>query len=372
MKALILSCNTGQGHNTASLAIMEELRARGIECEMQDALAFASKFVSDTVCNIYNKAAVHIPRVLGAGIASAKVTDRMFKKHSPCYVANMPYASKLGRYIEENGFDTVIMPHVFPSEALTRLERRMSRELSVKTCFVATDYSYPPFLSETELDTYFIPHEDLRARFEEAGVPREKIVVSGIPVAADFHAPMTKTEAREALGLPMDKKILLVMTGSMGYGNTEELTARILEKIPENTLVYVMGGNNEKMKTAIRAAHADDKRLTVLDFTSRVSLYLAASDLLLTKPGGLSSTEAAVRGIPLLHTKPIPGWEEDNIAFFREHGLSDYGENAEALVTKVLFLLANPHRCEEMVENQKKHVNPFAARDIVDYLLMSK
>lgn len=369
MKALILSCNTGQGHNTASRAIVEELKARGIACEMQDALAFASQFVSDTVCGIYNKAAIHIPKVLGAGISTAKITHKVFKKNSPCYVANLPYAPKLRRYIEENGFDTVIMPHVFPSEALTHITRHMSSELGLKTCFVATDYSYPPFLSETELDTYFIPHEDLRASFEAAGVPREKTAVSGIPVAADFHAPLSKTEARERLGLPQNEKILLVMTGSMGYGNTEELTDKLLERIPENTLVYVMGGNNEKMKAAIRAAHGGDGRLVVLDFTREVSLYLAAADLLFSKPGGLSSTEAAVRGIPLLHTKPIPGWEEDNIRFFREHGMSDFGENAEALVTKALFLLANPHRCEEMVENQRKNINPFAARDIVDYLL---
>jgi processive 1,2-diacylglycerol beta-glucosyltransferase len=123
------------------------------------------------------------------------------------------------------------------------------------------------------------------------------------------------------------------------------------------------------MKAAIRAAHAGDERLTVLDFTDKVSLYLAASDLLFTKPGGLSSTEAAVRGIPTLHTKPIPGWEQENIEFFRKHGMSDFGDNTEALVTKALFLLANPHRGEEMVENQRKNINPFAAKDIVDFLL---
>ena len=76
MKALILSCNTGQGHNTAARAILEELTARGIECEMHDALAFASRFVSDTVCSIYNKASLRIPHVLGVGIKGAKLTDK--------------------------------------------------------------------------------------------------------------------------------------------------------------------------------------------------------------------------------------------------------------------------------------------------------
>lgn len=369
MKALILSCNTGQGHNTAARAIMEELTARGVACEMQDALAFASRFVSDTVCGIYNKITLHIPRVLGAGISTAKLTDRIFKKNSPCYVANLPYANKVYRYIKKGGFDTIIMPHVFPSEALTWVVRRLPSTNDLRTCFISTDYAYPPFLSETELDTYFIPHEDLRETFVEAGVPAEKLVVSGIPVSASFREPPSRDEAREALGLPKDKRILLVMTGSMGYGNTEELTTRLLEQLPENTLVYVMGGNNEKMKARIRLAHADDERLTVLDFTDKVPLYLAACDLLFTKPGGLSSTEAAASGIPLLHTKPIPGWEQENIQFFNTHGMSDFGENAEALVTKALFLLANPHRGEEMVENQRKNINVLAAKTIVDYLL---
>ena len=368
-KVLILSCNTGQGHNTASRAILEELTARGIECEMRDTLAFASRFVSKTVCGIYNKAAVRIPKALGAGISAAKMTDKMFKKRSPCYVANIPYAAKLRRYIEENGFDTVIMPHVFPSEAVTRSRRHVPRAHLVHASFVGTDYTYPPFLKDTDLDAYFIPHEELRSLFVEAGIPNEKIVVTGIPVAAAFHAPITKAEAREVLGLPMDKKLFLVMTGSMGYGDTEILTKTLLRRLPEKSHVIVMGGNNEKMKAAIRAAHEGDERLTVLDFTDKVSWYLAACDLLFTKPGGLSSTEAAVRGIPMLHTKPIPGWEQDNIAFFRAHGMADCGEDADALVTKALFLLANPHRCEEMVENQRKHMNPTAAKAIVDYLL---
>ena len=364
MKALILSCNTGQGHNTAGRAILEELNGRGIECEMRDALAFASKFV----CSIYNGASIRIPRVLGAGISGAKVTSNLFKKNSPCYVANISYASKMYRYIEENGFDTVIMPHVFPSEAMTRIERRLSRELNIKTCFVATDYAYPPFLSDTELDLYFIPHEDLRERFEKAGIPKGRIVVSGIPVASTFGEPMERARAREILGLPREGNILIVMTGSMGYGNAEELTDKLLEKISDDTYIYVMGGRNEKMKQNIRAAHADDSRVCVLDYTDKVSLYLAAGNLLFTKPGGLSSTEAAVRGIPTIHTKPIPGWEQENIRFFYEHGLSEYGEDAEALATKALYLLANPHKCEDMVRAQRANISPCAAKTIIDTL----
>ncbi len=370
MKVLILSCNTGQGHNTAGRAIEAELKARGIESELRDALAFDSVFVSKAVSQIHAKAAIHVPKLYGVGVKTAKVMDHMSKKRSACYLANISYAKKLYRYIMENGYDTVLIPHVFPSETMTRLRRHAAPGIErVRTYFVATDYTYPPFLQETRLDTYFIPHEELRAVFEKAGVPREKTVVSGIPVAAQFSEHMTKSEARKKLGLPKDKKLVLVMTGSMGYGDTEELTEALLRELPEDTLVFVFGGNNRKLKENLKMRFSLDERLTVLDFTKEVGLYMAAGDILFTKPGGLSTTEAAVRGIPILHTKPIPGWEEDNIRFFRERGMSDHGESAEALVTKALFLLGNPHRCEQMVEKQRRTISRTAARDIVDRLV---
>lgn len=369
MKVLILSCNTGQGHNTAGRAVETELLSRGIECELRDALAFDSVFVSKAVSQIHAKAAVHVPKLYGVGVKTAKLMDQLTEKHSACYVANISYAKKLYRYIIDNGYDTVLIPHVFPSEAMTRLRRHGAPGIeNIRTYFVATDYSYPPFLHETELDTYFIPHEELRCEFEQAGVPHDKIEVSGIPVDARFSSPMSKKEARETLSLPQNQKLLLVMTGSMGYGDTEALTDRLLCALPEDTMVLVMGGNNKKLKERLRMSHALDERLRVLDFTKEVALYMAASDILFTKPGGLSSTEAAVRGIPFLHTKPIPGWEEDNIRFFTERGMSDYGETPESLVTKALFLLGNPHRCEEMVENQKKIIAKDAAKRIVDRL----
>ena len=93
-----------------------------------------------------------------------------------------------------------------------------------------------------------------------------------------------------------------------------------------------------------------------------------AADVLFTKPGGLSSTEAAVKRIPIIHTTPIPGWEEDNIEFFRKHGLSLSGSSAEDLVTHALWLLGNPWAREEMMSHQEQVINRFAARDILTYI----
>lgn len=370
MKALILSCNTGQGHNSAGQAIIAELTARGIECEMLDALAFSSEFASDVVSKIHSKCAVHAPKIYAMGYKAAEKMDESPVKPSPCYIANATYAGDIYKYIIENGYDTVIMPHVFPSEALTRIKKKHAPK--IRTFFIATDYAYPLFLKDTDVDGYFIPHQDLTSEFSENGIECEKLIPTGIPVSDKFLVKTEKDEARRRLGLPMEGKILLVMTGSMGFGDNMSLIGTLLEKIPNDTHVVVMGGNNEKMKSELRSAYGTDSRLTVLDYTTEVSLYMDACDILFTKPGGLSTTEAAVKGIPLIHTSPIPGWEESNVRFFKEHGMSLCGESPDELVTAALYLLGNPWKCEQMLEAQKAIINKYAARDICDHIMQTQ
>ncbi len=369
MKVLILSCNTGQGHNSTGRALIAEFQKRGVTADMRDALAFGSQFTSKVVCDIHAGASLHTPRLLGAGIGVARIIDAAGGRHSPCYLANMPYADALYRFITENGYDVLIMPHVFPSEAITRMRRKHPEMREIPSYFIGTDYAYPYFLHDTELDGYIIPHPDLVEDFASAGIPRDKIHPFGIPVASAFTEKVEKHEARARLGLPQDGKIVLIMTGSMGFGNTEALVKNLLESCSPETTVLVMGGNNTRMKTRLRTRYGGEPRLRVLDFTKEVSLYMDASDLLFTKPGGLSSTEAAVKGIPFLHTAPIPGWEEDNIKFFRARGLSSYGKDTKELTLRALFLLANPHRCEEMCAAQAKTISPHAARDVCDLIL---
>ncbi len=367
MKVLILSCNTGQGHNTAGRCVLAEFERLGVECEMKDALSFDSELTSKVISGVHNKGTVHVPRLYGMGVSAARVLDKVARRRSVCYLANSTYASSLYRYITENGFDTIVLPHVFPSEAITRIRRKYDTDF--RAYFIATDYAYPPFLSDTNLDVYFIPHHDLELNFALSGIPMEKMFPVGIPVSDTFAKKTDRTEARRQLALPENGNLLLVMTGSMGFGETEPLVKDLLGRIPEDTYVVVLGGNNEKMKKRLRNRFGDDKRLYVIDFTKQVSLYMDAADILFTKPGGLSSTEAAVKGIPTIHTKPIPGWEEENIEFFRKHSLSLHGPTSEDLVTHALWLLANPGVREQMVKAQERSINKYAARDICAHII---
>lgn len=365
MKVLILSTGTGEGHNSAAKAVKEQFEKRNIPCELADVLDFASDKASAYGRRIYIWSTVRAKKVFaGAYRAGRAISSTRLK--SPVYFANALYADRLCNYITENGYDTVVMPHLFPAEAMTWLLRK--HKLNVRTYFIATDYTCIPFTEETRVDYYFIPHEELATEFIRRGIPAEKLVPAGIPVSERFlHLP-TRAEAREHLGIPADAPCILMMTGSMGYGRVESMAAKLVEQTGEETHLYILGGTNEELKKTLRDTYAGIGRVHILDFTTEAHLYMAAADVLFTKPGGLTSTEAVAAKVALVHTKPIPGCEDRNVAFFTEHGMSVSGETEDIMIQEGLELLRDPEAREKMRLCQEKYGKPYAADTICEFI----
>lgn len=365
MKVLLLSCNTGEGHNSAARAIKEQFDAREIPCVIENALGFASERFSEYICNTYVKITLHTPKLfgwsykVGRDIASPK-------RKSPVYLANKLYAEALGKYIQENGFDTVIMPHVFPAEAMTALRR--AGKCDARLYAVSTDYSCCPFFEEIEVDRYFIPHASLIPQFVERGIPQEKLTVTGIPVSRRFLEKVDKAEARRRLGMPETGNAALIMTGSMGFGNTKAITEELLQCAPQMQVV-ILGGNNETAKADLRKTFASCENVRVEDFTREVPLYMDACDVLFTKPGGLTSTEAAVKNIPIIHTAPIPGCETENLQFFSELGISLARKDVKEAAQAAAALCADPQACSEMAGRQAREINARAAQCIYERVM---
>lgn len=366
MKVLILSTGTGEGHNSAAKAVKEQFDHHGVPCVMADALDFASDKAADYGRRIYIWSTVKARRVFaGAYRAGRAITSA--RRKSPVYYANALYAEKLYRFIVDNGFDTVVMPHLFPAEAVTYMMKK--HHPPVTTYFVATDYTCIPFTEETEADYYFIPHEDLKAEFAGRGIPEEKLIPTGIPVSERFvHLPDRAT-CRAQLEIAPDRKCVLVMTGSMGYGNVESLVGRLVAGTGEDTDIYVMGGTNERLKGHLREIYRENDRLRVLDFTGRAQVYMAAADVLFTKPGGLTSSEAAAACVPLVHTHPIPGCEERNVAFFTARGMSVSDRQEEEVVRRGLELLESRELQEQMRARQRSFDKADAARKIYEFIV---
>lgn len=366
MRALILSCHTGQGHTAAGYALSEALQEQGVQCELQDALAFQSARTSKAVSSLYAHVTTRAPRLFGLlyRAAGAISSDR---RKSVVYLANRPYVRALHAYIEAGGFDFIVVPHLFPAEALTYIKKHMG--LSIPCFGVQTDYTCIPFWEETELDAYVIAHMECMDAFVRRGLPREKLVALGIPVQRRFVQPPDAFACREQLGFAQTDTLFLVMTGSMGFGDTHSLVEALLQLCTRGEKIVVLCGHNEKLRQALCEAFGADGQVQAHAFTQKAHLYMRACDVLLTKPGGLTSTEAAVMGVPLVHTQPIPGCETQNVAFFTSRGMSISARTTQELAQRAYVLAYHKDQQAKMLRAQRTHLYRHASEDIARWML---
>lgn len=366
MKALILSCNTGGGHNAAARAIAENFRAHGDEAVVLDYLRLAGANVSDAVGNVYVETVKNVPGVFGLVYKLGMLISRLSRR-SPVYYVNGKMAKYLRTYLKEHPVDVIIMPHLYPAETLTYMKRK-----GVKlplTIAVMTDYTCIPFWEETNCDYYMIPHESLARGFVRRGIPADKLVASGIPVAAACSSVIGKKEARERLGLPQKKRYILMAGGSMGAGTNGKLVDRLTAEMQKDEHLILICGSNENLHRQMLLAHGDKGNVTVLRSVNNMPLYLKACDVVYTKPGGLTSTEAAVAGIPIVHTKPIPGCETKNRAFFRRNKMSVTAYTDYGLAKKGLKLLRNPELGSAMTAAASRTIDKQSAEKIYQFVV---
>jgi len=324
MKVLILSCDTGEGHNSAAYAIYDYLKTVNVECEVVDALSLKSRQASKMAAVTY-LSVIKIPFLFRIIYNAGRLLSNT-KIKSPVYYMNKCYKDQLHNYINKYGFDTIMTTHLFPAEALTALKRE--KRLNVPTIAVNTDYTCIPFWEETELDYYIIPHKDLIDEFYRRGIPKEKLLPFGIPIKPEFYEKIPKDEARKKfcelynISFDVSKPWYMIMSGSMGYGKVHQLVNAIIKLQKTDTNIIVICGINNKLKYKLDNEYKKFTNVAILGFCKDIPLIMDACDVLFTKPGGLSSTEAAVKNIPIIHTAPIPGCETRNAQFFRKRSMS--------------------------------------------------
>jgi len=370
MKILILSCNTGEGHNSSAKAVKAYMDSRSIDCEIRDTLTFAGTNISNNISKAYNysirgRLFYHLYNI------GDFVSNHLTRVKSPVYYANRLYADKLYQYICRYNYDAIVAVHLFAAEALTALKR--DYKLPVPTLFVMTDYTCIPFISETELDMYAIPHKDLIGKFEYRGIPKEKIIATGIPVnGADVSLP--KSEARDLANTTFgwyDSRgyWFMIMGGSMGFGGMERLIAELCNSTTESDRIICICGQNKERKATLCKQFAEFQQVKVLGYTDQIALLMDCCDVLLSKPGGITSTEAIIRNIPLIHTAPIPGLEDKNAQFFHARNMSYYTTDTQKQVEIAIRLCNDLPFREKMLKSQRENANNRTCDMIVNILM---
>ena len=357
-KVLILSCGTGGGHNSAAKAILEELLSQGLEADFMEYLEIINSNLKDKVNEIYLKSTNNEGKTFKVAYKLGEIYQKTNIK-SPVYGLNQLNKNKLYDYIKRNGYEYIITTHLFAAQALTAIKK----EHRINFTAVATDYVCIPFWRETNPDFMITPSDELKSSFIDQGVKENKLIPLGIPVKRAYSEDYDINECKKKVGLDINKRYVLLLTGSMGFGNVEEIVDELKNNIKDINLIVACGTNKELYEKLNKKDN-----VIALEFTENIDLYMKSSDIILSKPGGLTSTEIAVLGKPFIHTMPIPGCENYNADFFESHKMSLKCMNIPEIVESTKLLLENKDLCMELVENQRKYMNRNSCRDLVNLI----
>ena len=217
------------------------------------------------------------------------------------------------------------------------------------------------------MDGWLIPHRKLSGEFQRQGIAPDKLIPTGIPVRAFAASGESKAELRERLQLPSDRKIALLSCGSMGAGGMEQRIPALLEGLGEDVLLIAVCSSNHALRR--RLEKIESKRLMVLGYVDCLRDYMAAADLYLTKPGGLSTTEAVCGRIPMVLFNAVPGVETHNMEFLRGLGCAAAAGSIPELVSLSKQILGDGDCARALIANCEKEFDGFAAERICSAVL---
>ena len=390
-KVLIMSASTGGGHNRAARAIKEELTNKSIngitiDCEIIDSLKIVNGTMDRLISQGYEKSAKYTPKAWGGvyKLTESTLISRNEFKDNPL---TSLVSRKLKKLVELKKPDLIIGTHAFPMIALSTLKKHSmlysNNELNTFTeslhnyykdlnipplITVLTDYTTHSAYIQNEIDYYIAGHEYVKELLIEDGIDEEKIKPYGIPVEKSFLSHRDRNTVLSELNLDPDKFTVLLMGGSFGAGSIKD-TLEELISIDRDFQVIVVTGRNKSLKeklekSLISSEDTIDKNISVLGFTDKMNDLLASVDILVSKPGGLTTTESLLKEVPMIIPYFIPGQEEENLDFLSNCGASLRTSKKFTLSVILKVLIDNPNRIDMIKENIKSIKKLNASQDI--------
>jgi processive 1,2-diacylglycerol beta-glucosyltransferase len=271
---------------------------------------------------------------------------------------------KFDSELEKLAPDAIICTHFLPAELLSRRIRK--KRPTAPVWVQVTDFDVHGLWLHEHMQGYCVANDEVAERLHSRGVALDRIHVTGIPIMPAFsNAPARETAAKE-LGLDPNKPTLIMMSGGAGVGGIEVL-AKQLAALPIELQIVVLAGKNEKLLSELKAiAKEFPNRLWPMGFTRTIERAMAAADLAITKPGGLTSSECLAMNLPMIVVSPIPGQEERNADYLLESGGALKAIDGASLIYKVQRLLSAPEELARMRERMKAIATPKSASHVID------
>ncbi len=370
-KVLILTASIGGGHNAAAAAIAESLRASDPSVQIETA-ELLKEYSNKLNCLVYEKgyamSIASIPQIYDKGYIKLKLNCEKSGGKNNMNIIQLSTVSMIeGVYRKINEFrpDVICCTHFFP--ALVTSDIRYAYSIPAKVIMTNLDYNITPFWNHAlKVDHLTIAHEDQIKQCRRMGLRDDQIIVTGIPTSDKFFGNFDKKEARRELGLDEDMTTVLVMFGGGNWSGTHKIVRELTQSCDIDIQLIVINGVNKKTFKAVGEMDIPANiKLVNVGFTDKVEKYMAASDVGITKAGGLSTTEMINIGLPMIISQSVYGQERLNLEFLQDHGAClSYGGGTN-LGDKIELCI---RRHDELVANMKK-LRSRAAHTISELIL---
>jgi processive 1,2-diacylglycerol beta-glucosyltransferase len=362
----------GAGHERAARAVAGALGTLDPACEpiVRDALEFASPILRTFYASTYNRIVSKAPRVWGFFYRRAERVPAQGRRQRLRSTLSSWACRDFGEAARRFHADAILCTQFLPAEVFALLRERGKVQAPVY-CAI-TDYSSHPIWIYRGVDRYFVATESVKEEIVDTGaVSADRIDVTGIPIDPRFASEMGVEAARRELGLDPDagRLTLLLMGGGFGWGPIEGMLEVVLA-LPQSVQALVITGRNESLREKLaNRVRGQESRIKVHGFTDRVHDFLEASDLLVGKAGGLTSSEAMARGVPIVALRPIPGQEERNCDYLQESGAAVRVHDLDELHFRLTHFLSNPEHLARMKTNARAIGRPRSAFRVAESIL---
>jgi len=365
MRTLIITVTAGHGHNITARAMEESLSSKGADVVVLDMYKHISRVLYSVIDKGYLFSVRHLPRHFGRAYSNVERRE-IPRKVLGILNSNRFLAGRLASFFEDYHPQLIITTHVFGAQVLDVLKQQ--GHLNVPILGIVTDFCIHPFWETVPSVEHIVTaHELFHYAAKRRGIPAERLLPLGIPCAAKFSRHKDKGEARRELGLAEDKTTILLMGGSMGYGDMLHNVAQIDALAKDYQLVCITGRNERLRKELCRLE--TQSPIHICGFTDQVDLYMSAADCIVTKPGGLTVSESLAKGLPMILVSPIPGQEERNTDFLTNSGAAVLVSKYFPITDAVYTVLGQPGRLELMQKAIALIARPNAAEEISQFAL---
>lgn len=365
-RILLMYITKVSGHRQATVAIQKALKNALPDAEIMSINGFEYTYpiLEKVVNKAYMGVIKRVPVIWDKMYDNPKLVKRskLIKEF-----LNKKSHKKLNRLFETFKPDTVICTQAFPCGMVA--DYKSTHASPFHLIGVLTDFAPHAYWINRGVDYYIVPSEDAKSRFIQNGISPDSIKVFGIPIRTKFADKTTKQEVCRKLGLDPQVPTILIMGGGQGLGPIKKVVQSLLRFSDPVQLIVIAGTNVKLMEWLKQSKEKTDKKLVIYDYASNVDELMDAATLIITKPGGMTTSESLAKGLPMIIVNPIPGQEMHNTNFLIKKGIALRIDDVKDIVGELKALLNSPDRLSAMSKAAYEHGRPLAARDIADLVM---